>query len=255
MVYHYPEQTPYMMPYSMDYGLHSMSPASIEMATSELYPAAMPLHAAAAAAAGATAAAAMGTTGGSMAMTSQNQMGTMEHMTAESNMQPNSADMQNQTQGMPQPVYNPFSMVQNVKRTDRLFARSEYNNNAYKAPVIKTRRKGKQTRKPKDRLVLHLLKKPSGKSLKSTARRNKSRKNSYSFKPSPFTYLLSTNMLREEADPFRHFGRIVAAVAAEATVDDELERKQFAQQFGELIDDYNEEEEEEGDEEEVVTHI
>lgn len=45
MMYQYPDHSPYMMPYNMDYGMHPMGGGS-EIATGDLYPSAMHMAAA-----------------------------------------------------------------------------------------------------------------------------------------------------------------------------------------------------------------
>lgn len=105
MMYQYPEQSPYMMPYSMDYGMHSMGAAPPDMAAAaDMYGGGMPMHAAVA--------------------PMQGHPG-YEHLAAESSVHQNIADIQNNTQVLA--ALNAAGLGQaKVKREDSWLARSRY---------------------------------------------------------------------------------------------------------------------------------
>ncbi|KAI8130885.1 hypothetical protein CVS40_0866 [Lucilia cuprina] len=103
MMYQYPEQSPYMMPYSMDYGMHSMAGAPPDMAAAaDMYGGGMPMHALA-------------------PMQAQQGHPGYEHLTAESTVHQNIADIQNNTQVLA--ALNAAGLGQKVKREDSWLAR------------------------------------------------------------------------------------------------------------------------------------
>ncbi|XP_075148667.1 osiris 4 isoform X2 [Haematobia irritans] len=106
MMYQYPEHSPYMMPYSMDYGMHSMAAAPHDIAASDMYAGGMPLHAAAAVA----------PLGGHPSHPG------MEHYAAESSLHQNIADGQNNTQVLA--ALNAVGLGQKVKREDTWLGRN-----------------------------------------------------------------------------------------------------------------------------------
>lgn len=109
MMYQYPEHTPYMMPYSMDYGIHSMGPGGPDMGGSDMYAGGMPIHAAA-----------MAPLGGHPGHPG------LEHYAAESSVHQNIAEAQNNTQVLA--ALNAAGLGQKVKREDSWLGRSMYHN-------------------------------------------------------------------------------------------------------------------------------
>ncbi|XP_037811241.1 uncharacterized protein LOC119603310 [Lucilia sericata] len=104
MMYQYPEQSPYMMPYSMDYGMHSMAGAPPDMAAAaDMYGGGMPMHSAVA------------------PMQAHQGHPGYEHLTAESTIHQNIADIQNNTQVLA--ALNAVGLGQKVKREDSWLAR------------------------------------------------------------------------------------------------------------------------------------
>ncbi|XP_073817241.1 osiris 4 [Musca autumnalis] len=108
MMYQYPEHSPYMMPYSMDYGIHSMAGGPADMAGSDMYAGGMPIHAAAVAP--------MGGHPGHPGL---------EHYAAESSLHQNIAEAQNNTQVLA--ALNAAGLGQKVKREDSWLGRTTPN--------------------------------------------------------------------------------------------------------------------------------
>uniref|UniRef100_A0A1I8PAF4 Osiris 4 n=1 Tax=Stomoxys calcitrans TaxID=35570 RepID=A0A1I8PAF4_STOCA len=115
MMYQYPEHSPYMMPYSMDYGIHSMAGGGHDIGASDMYAGGIPIHAAAAAMAP------LGGGGGGHA----GHPG-LEHYAAESSLHHNiAAETQNNTQVLA--ALNVAGLGQKVKREDTWLARNTAN--------------------------------------------------------------------------------------------------------------------------------
>uniref|UniRef100_A0A1I8M3X0 Uncharacterized protein n=1 Tax=Musca domestica TaxID=7370 RepID=A0A1I8M3X0_MUSDO len=108
MMYQYPEHSPYMMPYSMDYGIHSMAAGPGDMAGSDMYAGGLPIHAAAVAPLG-------GHAGGHPGL---------EHYAAESSVHQNIAEAQNNTQVLA--ALNAAGLGQKVKREDSWLGRTPH---------------------------------------------------------------------------------------------------------------------------------
>lgn len=98
-----------MMPYSMDYSMHSMPSAPVEMSSNDIYSAAMPMAAAAAPA---------------LSVANHGPL-SFEHFASESNIHTSSTDTQNATQQL-LPSFSAASLGTSVKRTDRLLDKCVY---------------------------------------------------------------------------------------------------------------------------------